>query len=145
MQNAEVLLRIGELEKRCARFRIVSLGLSAAIAILLLVAAAPHKVVEATGFILRDDAGKIRARFDLAAASQRPALIFYDDAGKQAIDIGTSNNLAALVMYDHTAVNRIDLGLDPSGSPSLVLSRVPPRHAAVVVARGDKQTVLRAP
>jgi hypothetical protein len=145
MQEAELLRRVAQLEKRYTQLRYVVIMLVTGLVLVTLVAAAPQKTLESTGFVLRDNAGKVRARLDLAPASQQPALIFYDQAGHETIDLGTSNDLAALVMYDHAGLNRVDLGLDPKGAPALVLSRVPPGHEAVVVARGDKRNVLRAP
>jgi len=135
MQEAELLRRLGRLERRYTHLCYVVIALVAGLVLLTLGAAAPQRRIEATGFVLRDSAGKVRARLDLAAASQQPALIFYDRAGHEAIDLGTSNDLAALVMYDRAGLNRVDLGLDQKGAPALVLSRVPRGHEAIVVAR----------
>jgi hypothetical protein len=110
-----VLRRLEKLEKQNRRLKCVGFGLAICFSVGLLMAAEPAqtKVGEFEQFILRDKAGKPRAKFDVG--SNGPELHFMSEEGRNHASIGTSSQGLFLRLNNRVGDLQTGMNLNPAG------------------------------
>ena len=120
-ETAEVIVqRIERLERESRRWRAGALVLG-----LLLAAAGvmgqarTGRTVEATRFVLKDSANRVRA--ELVAQERSVALRFKDEGGIPRLTVGTEDATAVVVLNDRTGAVAANVAVLPHGAPGITL------------------------
>ena len=116
----DVVRRIERLERESRRWRGVALVLG-----LLLAAAGvmgqakTGRTVEATRFVLKDSANRVRA--ELVAQERSVALRFKDEGGIPRLTVGTEDGTSVVVLNDRAGAVAANVAVLPHGAPGLTL------------------------
>lgn len=115
-----IVQRIERLEREARRWR----GLALVLGLLLAAAgvmgqARTGRTVEATRFVLKDSANRVRA--ELVAQERSVALRFKDEGGIPRLTVGTEDATAVVVLNDRTGAVAANMAVLPHGAPGLSL------------------------
>jgi hypothetical protein len=115
-----IVHRIERLERESRRWR----GLALVLGLLLAAAgvmgqARTGRTVEATRFVLKDSANRVRA--ELVAQERSVALRFKDEGGIPRLTVGTEDATAVVVLNDRTGAVAANVAVLPHGAPGVTL------------------------
>jgi hypothetical protein len=107
--------RLNKLERRNRQLGLLLVGLTVLGGVVLLSAAegAKQSSSEADTLILRDGAGKARARLEIG--KDGPVLQFLDDHGRPRATLGTSDRAVMLRLFNQTGQFQTGIALEPDG------------------------------
>ena len=113
LSGADFVRRLDKLERQNRRLRQgVALILTILGTLLLIAQSSPKRTVEAEEFILRDAAGRIRAKLGMWTAE--PSFALYDSAGRAKVLM--DGNGPAVHLSDANAIPRLSIMVDESGA-----------------------------
>lgn len=92
--------------------------------------AGPPKTIEAETFLVKDINGKVKAKIDAMNGSAE--LLFYDHAGRQRIELTSTESYSALNLKDDAGgVGATMVGASKDGMPSTHRGAVTPARTAI--------------
>ena len=124
--SAEILQRLGTLERQIFRYRLLGVGTAVFVsAAFLLGQSRPNiaSVVEAQSFVLRDKSGNLRGTLAVDNKSEASTLVLADQSGKIRAEFKVANDgNAGIAFGDANGKPRLIAGLKAAGSPDVGLA-----------------------
>ena len=114
---AAVVARLEKVEQQNRRLKTVGIVvLALAVAGMVMGQAMPRaRIVEAEGFVLKDGAGKVRAKL-YVVGKDGPGLALLDENGKDRAWLGVGKYGPRLTVYDENGKDRVGLGVSKYGA-----------------------------
>jgi hypothetical protein len=114
--------RLDQLEREVRRWRLVAAGLAlGTVALGIIGAAAPRRVIEAQKFVVRDGAGHVRVELGPSDGDKEVVLRFKDSTGSSRATLGLEGETSLLVLGDKTGRPRVGLTTLAQGAPGVTL------------------------
>ena len=141
-----IMERVERLERESRRWRGIALVLGLLLAAVgVMGQAKTARTVEATRFVLKDTANRVRA--ELVAQERSVALRFKDEGGIPRLTVGTEDATAVVVLNDRTGAVAANVAVLPHGAPGMTLydPAGKPRVEVSVARDGTPSLVTKSP
>ncbi len=141
-----IVQRIERLERDARRWRTLAVVLGLLLgAVGVMGQARTGRTVEATRFVLKDNANRVRA--ELVAQERSVALRFKDEGGIPRLTVGTEDATAVVVLNDRMGAVAASVAVLPHGAPGMTLydPAGKPRVEVSVARDGTPSLVTTSP